>query len=1352
MNRILRFERINVSPLLPGILVIAVALCFSVTPARGQATSTTTVVGQVTDQTGAVIPGADVVLLDVDTQIKRSTTTNETGRYIFVNVPSGNYKVTISSAGFAAWESAGLKITVGMVATVNAALKVGTVAETVVVEAGLATELVTSTASIGSTISGDSLLHLPNFGRDVSTLAILQPGVTSSGYTAGAYMDQNTYIIDGGNTVDDMAGNTIGYQTNFTGTGGTQTGGYTSGVVPAPVESVEEVRVSVFNQGADFNNSAGGSVQMTTRRGSNAYHGAAYMYYFATNIGAANNWQNNHTPSGCVGGVCAVPYTPLPSNHRSRFGASLGGPLTPWNFLGGKWYGFFNYEGSRFPNVATYERLVPSELMRAGVIQVPDASGKYVPYNLNPTAVTVGGVTYQPALCPNSPNGLCDPRGIGLNPIVKEIWTKYMPLPNDPNWGTGDRYNVQGFLSTIRAPLTSNNYVGRIDHQFGDRWHWMASYRYNHLLNLSTNQVDIGGALPGNTLGQPTATAPRPQISGFISTALTTNISPRFTNDFRFNYLRQFWQWGTAQAPPQLPNLGGAVEIGPGDIATSAESAQALIPYNINTQNIRLRFWDGQDKQFSDNATLIKGNHVFQFGGSYWRNFYYHMRTDNGIGQNNQIVYWLGNFGLLNFPSAYIPNTVPSAQSRLYQNLYAEVLGMVSQSQVVYTRAGPNLELQPIGSVAYNQSVVPFYNFYFGDTWRMKPSFTLTYGLAWGLEMPPYELNGKQVVLVDQSGQLLNTRDYIAQRQKAALAGQVYNPPIGFSTVRNVGKGLKYLYDPFYGGFSPRVAVAWNPRYSDGILGKLFGDGKTVIRGGYGRIWGRVNGVNQVLTPMLGPGMLQPVICNGATITGQCLGSGQTTPVNTFRIGTDGMTAPLPSASQTFPQPFVPGGTNPNAGDSTLLDPVYKPIRTENFSLSVQRQISNKMMVEVGYMGRMAKNIDQMINLDAVPWMTTLGGQTFAQAFANLYMHLCGGAYPCPSTATAASAPVQPFFEAALGGANSSYCSKHSSCTVAFATANTSSIKNASVSRLWASLDSAWTLPRSMLSSPFNGGFNQASAMTLVSSVGWSNYNAAYVSFRTSDWHGINAASHFTWGRSMGLGELAQYNSSSTTLTPFDMKAAYGVQSFDYTFVFNASVVYQPPYFKGQHGVLGKVLGGWTIAPLFTAQSGAPTAVGYQPLSPYQAFGESQSSSVNTNTENAVFAKPYTGGNRANYDVRPTSGGVGTNNPYGVNMFSDPAAIYSQFRPCILGIDTSCGGYANLRGLPRWNLDASLSKTFGIVGERVGATLSFQFTNVLNHLVFSNPTLSMTSPTTFGRITTQANTPRNLEFGLRINF
>src|ERR1035441_8755451 len=93
---------------------------------------------------------------------------------------------------------------------------------------------------------------------------------------------------------------------------------------------------------------------MVTKRGTNSIHGSAYEYYFATNVGSANSWDNNHTPSGNLG------YTPLPVTHSNRFGAAMGGQIIPKNLLGGKWYGFFNYEGFRFPQSAIYKATVPT--------------------------------------------------------------------------------------------------------------------------------------------------------------------------------------------------------------------------------------------------------------------------------------------------------------------------------------------------------------------------------------------------------------------------------------------------------------------------------------------------------------------------------------------------------------------------------------------------------------------------------------------------------------------------------------------------------------------------------------------------------------------------------------------------------------------------------------------------------------------------------------------------------------------------------------------------------------------------------------------------------------------------------
>ena len=202
----------------------------------------------------------------------------------------------------------------------------------------------------------------------------------------------------------------------------------------------------------------------------------------------------------------------------------------------------------------------------------------------------------------------------------------------------------------------------------------------------------------------------------------------------------------------------------------------------------------------------------------------------------------------------------------------------------------------------------------------------------------------------------------------------------------------------------------------------MLGDGKTVIRAGYGQIYSRLNGVGLVLLPLLGVGLGQPVACVGASSSGQCLGTGGVTPATAFRIGTDGLTAPVPAPSQTLPQPYFPGSNGtPAAGAVSVLDPNFRPAATYNFNFSIQRELSNKVLFETGYIGRVITNEFQQRDLNAVPTMLTLNGQSFASAFAQTYFAVAGGNTPA----------VQPWFESALGGANSAFCKGFSSCTAA---------------------------------------------------------------------------------------------------------------------------------------------------------------------------------------------------------------------------------------------------------------------------------------------------------------------------------
>ena len=266
---------------------------------------------------------------------------------------------------------------------------------------------------------------------------------------------------------------------------------------------------------------------MVTKRGTNAYHGSAYGFYFATNVGAANSWANNHTPSG------GLAYTPLPSNHRNRFGGSLGGVLLP-KLLGGKTYFFVNYEGSRFPNVGTLR--APVALRAVARRRHPGGRRRRQVPGVQPQSRPRHRRMASPISPRSAAASLCDPRGIGLNPVIPKIW-QYMPMPTDFTGAAGDGANVGGYISTVRAPLTQNSYVARIDHDFNEKNRFFATYRYSTITSLTTNQVDIGG-LAGGTLGQPVATAPRVQKPSYWVLGLTSSITPTITNDFRLNYSR----------------------------------------------------------------------------------------------------------------------------------------------------------------------------------------------------------------------------------------------------------------------------------------------------------------------------------------------------------------------------------------------------------------------------------------------------------------------------------------------------------------------------------------------------------------------------------------------------------------------------------------------------------------------------------------------------------------------------------------------------------------------------------------------------------------------------------------------
>src|SRR5258707_78574 len=193
---------------------------------------------------------------------------------------------------------------------------------------------------------------------------------------------------------------------------------------------------------------------------------------------------------------------------------------------------------------------------------------------------------------------------------------------------------------------------------------------------------------------------------------------------------------------------------------------------------------------------------------------------------------------------------------------------------------------------------------------------------------------------------------------------------------------------------------------------------------------------------------------------------------------------------------------------------------------------------------------------------------------------------------------------------------------------------------------------------------------------GYGNYHAAFSTVRVRNWHGIDGQANFTWGRALGTGATTQSTSGYTVVDPWNLHAMYGPQSFDVKFLFNTALVYHLPLFKSQQGVLGRVLGGWSIAPLFTAQSGFPQQVDVN--GDCQSFGEGRCS--NTTNENAVLIGSIPGMS-SHHGVTSTGAGRGGNST-GLNAYADPQAVFSQFRPLVLGVDGDGGRAGRIRCLP----------------------------------------------------------------------
>ena len=499
-------------------------------------------------------------------------------------------------------------------------------------------------ASVGNAFTEHSIRQLPLDTRNVVELLSLQPGVTSNGEVMGSRRDQNNIILDGVD-VNDNENSGIGGQQTGSAQGSNanrrQSGisGFNS-VLPIPLDSVQEFRVTVAGQGADEGRSSGGQVVLVTKSGTNQLHGSAYEYNRNT-ITAANSWFNNRSGVGI---------TPL---NRNQFGASLGGPIKKDRI-----FFFFNYERRIDASAQAVERMVPTENLKQGILTFADTNGNN--YTLTPAQIKQ-----------------IDPLGIGINQGYLNILKKY-PVGNDPAYGADGGLNFTGFRFNAPDALDNRAYVGKMDFILDSAAKHTLSVR-GTLSNANQDQPNALAQFPGQ---QPASELLN--NSKGISATYTAILTPTLINNLTFGYTRQ----------------GLAYSGTPGDaftLVTPRIRCRTTTPRRANGRILPVY-------NIVDNLTWTKGKHTITTGINFrvmTNNKFTYSQSYPSYGFNTNVLVGLGEDIQTDLTNYMLQQTGNAnfALNDPYNDASALgiMLGLVNNTQITY-QVGKGGTLLPQGA------------------------------------------------------------------------------------------------------------------------------------------------------------------------------------------------------------------------------------------------------------------------------------------------------------------------------------------------------------------------------------------------------------------------------------------------------------------------------------------------------------------------------------------------------------------------------------------------------------------------------------------------------------------------------
>ncbi len=543
----------------------------------------------------------------------------------------------------------------------------------------------------------------------------------------------------------------------------------------------------------------------------------------------------------------------------------------------------------------------------------------------------------------------------------------------------------------------------------------MGRYSYQRNLLPQTTQLDIRD--PSNVV----PLRNRDEFGTSVITGLDYLISSNWLSSFRFG-----WVQNKTNLVGTKPSIVGDMLGLPGTSssigAVSLDLSILSEPIDAAAQSARTQITRDRNIQFSNRTIWLKGKHNVSFGGEFRVLPFLFNHNDQATFLTGPIVLLdSGNF--LSIPATNRPpscagavttNCLLAADVGRWNDLYAVTLGMVDNVNIVGARDGA-LQPLPLGTDLISDTTMRYFQFHFEDTWRMRPDLTLTYGLTYSWQTPLTEKLDRIALITDlNTGEVFSAESYLQAKEQAARQGQVFNPQIGVRPLNDSSRDT--LADTDYSNIGPRVAVAWSPQFKNGLLGSSHRS----AHGGERRLRHRLRprehdlgAPPRSLRHRLRSGaanprsVLQRVRVRPARAAIRPLAPG-TARQSAFRTGVDGA-IPIP--------PFT-GGTSPivpavlSGGTSFATDPDRKIGRNYAFDVTVQREVPGRMIVEVGYVGRLGRDLPQGLDLDASPYFfkDSASGQTFAQAYDAVALALRSNA------AAAATLPSQAWFENQLPG------------------------------------------------------------------------------------------------------------------------------------------------------------------------------------------------------------------------------------------------------------------------------------------------------------------------------------------------